>query len=149
MQTDDEIIQSAMNILQRRVSLIFQRDRLGDTSAAANYFVLRLHAETVEHLDAMFLDEQFGIICVDRLFSGTKGACAIYPRNVVKRALELNATHVILAHNHSPSKTTPSVDDIITTEKLKIALGAIDVALADHIIVFGDQFYSMREHVDI
>jgi DNA repair protein RadC len=149
MQTDDEIIQSAMRILQRRASLIFQRDRLGDTTAAANYFILRLHAETVEHLDAMFLDEQFGIICVDRLSSGTKGTCAVYPRNVVKRSLELNATHVILAHNHSPSKTTPSQDDLATTDKLKAALEAIDVALADHIIVFGDQFYSMREHGDI
>ena len=148
MQTDNEIIQSAMNILKRRFSHVFQRERLVDTDSAAKYFVLRMNAEFNEHFDAMFRDENLGVICVDRLFSGTKGACTVYPRNVVRRALEVNASHVILAHNHSPGKNSPSSEDIVTTIKLKAALYTVDVALADHIIVSGDLFYSMREHGD-
>lgn len=138
-----------MEILARRFSHTFRRDKLCDTSAAANYFVLSMNKEVDEHFDAMFLDESFGVISVERLASGTKGLCHIYQRNVVKRALELNATHVIVAHNHSPSRNLPSADDLDATNKLQAALNSVDVSLADHVIVFGDQFYSMREHGDI
>lgn len=149
MPTDDEIIQSAMSILRRRFAIVFQRDRLGDTSAVGNYFVLRMHKEIEEHFDVMFLDEGFGVISVERLASGTKGLCHIYQRNVVKRALERNATHVLVAHNHSPFQNLPSPDDIETTVRLKTALESVDVSLADHVIVSGDKYYSMREHGDI
>ena len=78
------------------------------------------------------------------MFQGTIDSTTVYPREVVKETLRLNATKVILAHNHPSGNTDPSQQDIELTKKLKEILQIIDVKVLDHIIV-GDDITSFAD----
>jgi DNA repair protein RadC len=78
------------------------------------------------------------------MFQGTIDSTTVYPREVVKETLRLNATKVILAHNHPSGNTDPSQQDIELTKKLKEILQIIDVKVLDHIIV-GDEITSLAD----
>ena len=78
------------------------------------------------------------------MFQGTIDSTTVYPREVVKEALRLNATKVILAHNHPSGNSDPSPQDIELTKKLKEILQIIDVKVLDHIIV-GDEITSFAD----
>ena len=93
----------------------------------------------------LFLDSQNRILEFKELFRGTINAASVYPREVVKEVLELNAASVILAHNHPSGVTTPSQADKLITTKLQQALNLIDVSVLDHIII-GENTYSFAEH---
>jgi len=93
----------------------------------------------------LFLDSQNRILEFKELFRGTINAASVYPREVVKEVLELNAASVILAHNHPSGVTTPSQADKLITTKLQQALNLIDVSVLDHIII-GESTYSFAEH---
>ena len=69
----------------------------------------------------------------------------MYPREVVKRALQLNAAALIFAHNHPSGEEQPSRADIDITQKLKSALALLDINVLDHFIVAGDKAVSMAE----
>jgi DNA repair protein RadC len=94
----------------------------------------------------MFLDTQNRIIESAELFKGTIDKSAVYPREVVKAALAVNAAAVILAHNHPSGNTTPSEDDKRVTETIKRALVVVEIKVLDHIIVGGDKNFSFAEH---
>lgn len=98
--------------------------------------------------------EEFRIICVDskrRIFyqgcitRGTINEVPAYPRLVVEEVLKRNAQHVIFAHNHPNGSVFPSEADKIATAQISAALEAINVNVLDHIIVAGDQYYSMSD----
>jgi DNA repair protein RadC len=93
----------------------------------------------------MFLDSQHRLIAFERLFRGTIDGASVYPRVVVRRALELNAAAVIFTHNHPSGVPEPSTADINITKRLKDALGLIDVRVLDHIIAGTDGTSSMAE----
>jgi DNA repair protein RadC len=78
------------------------------------------------------------------MFQGTIDSTTVYPREVVKETLRLNATKVILAHNHPSGNSDPSQQDIGLTKKLKEILQIIDVKVLDHIIV-GDDITSFTD----
>ncbi len=69
----------------------------------------------------------------------------VYPREVVKRALELRATAIILVHNHPSGDPTPSPEDIQMTKEIKAAASALTIVLHDHIIVGSGQWLSFRK----
>lgn len=92
-----------------------------------------------------FLDSQNRILEYKELFRGTINAASVYPREVVKEVLALNAASVILAHNHPSGVSTPSQADKLITTKLQQALNLIDVSIVDHIII-GETSYSFAEH---
>lgn len=94
----------------------------------------------------MFLDIQNRIIESAELFKGTIDGAAIYPREVVKAALGVNAAAVILAHNHPSGNTTPSEADKRITQKIKDALAVVEIKTLDHIIVGGDKNFSFAEY---
>jgi DNA repair protein RadC len=91
------------------------------------------------------MDAKNKILKIEKLFSGTIATAAVYPREIVKKVLELKATAIILSHNHPSGDITPSASDFVITARIQAALASIDVALHDHLIV-GDDFYSFAEH---
>ncbi|AOV15909.1 hypothetical protein BJI67_01420 [Acidihalobacter aeolianus] len=93
----------------------------------------------------LWLDNRHRVIAFEELFQGTIDGCSVYPREVVRKALEHNAAACILAHNHPSGVTEPSRADQSITDKLKQALGQIDVRVLDHLIIGGAEVTSMAE----
>jgi DNA repair protein RadC len=94
----------------------------------------------IQHLDhelfcCLFLDNRHRVLRFDELFRGTIDGTSVYPREVVKEALSVNAAAVILAHNHPSGVAEPSQADERITKRLKSALELVDIRLLDHLIV--------------
>ncbi len=94
----------------------------------------------------LFLDNRHQVICFRELFTGTIDGASVYPREVVKLALQLNAAAVIFTHNHPSGVSRPSESDKLITKRLKEALMTVDVRVLDHFIVGEDGGYSFAEH---
>jgi DNA repair protein RadC len=94
----------------------------------------------MQHLDhelfcCLYLDNRHRVLRFDELFRGTIDGTSVYPREVVKEALSVNAAAVILAHNHPSGVAEPSQADERITQRLKSALDLVDIRLLDHLIV--------------
>ena len=100
--------------------------------------------DDVETVFCIFLNSINRIIAIEKMFTGTISASAIYPRELVKRILALKSTSIVLTHNHPSGCTEPSAEDKALTIKIAIALASIDATLHDHIII-GDGHYSMAD----
>jgi len=83
---------------------------------------------------------------MEELFKGTLTTSAVYPREVVKRALDNNAAALVFVHNHPSGNPNPSQDDLTITKKLKEAAKANDVSIHDHLIIAGNEVYSFADH---
>lgn len=83
----------------------------------------------------LFLDNRHRVLRFDEMFRGTIDGTSVYPREVVKEALAVNAAAVILAHNHPSGVAEPSQADERITRRLKSALGLVDIRLLDHLII--------------
>ncbi len=105
-----------------------------------------LFAETddVETVYCIFLNAKNKILAIEKMFSGTISASEIYPRELVKRILDLKSSAIVLTHNHPSGFVEPSAEDKAITIRMTIALESIDVTLHDHIII-GDGFHSMAD----
>jgi len=101
--------------------------------------------DDVEKVYIIFLDAQNKILAIEKLFSGSITAASIYPREIVKRLINLKASAFVMAHNHPSTDTTPSAEDKSITIKVGIAAASIDVAFHDHIII-GDGYHSMADN---
>jgi len=88
-----------------------------------------------ERFCCLYLDNRHRVLCFDELFRGTIDGTSVYPREVVKEALTINAAAVILAHNHPSGVAEPSQADERITRRLKSALELVDIRLLDHLIV--------------
>jgi len=119
---------------------------LGRPQAVKDYLCLLLQGRAQEVFVVLFLDSQNRLILADELFRGTLNQTAVYPREVVRRALELNAAAVILAHNHPSGVAEPSQADRVLTDALRAALRHLEMPVLDHIIVAGSCSYSFAEH---
>lgn len=108
---------------------------------------LRLHCANLEHevFIALHLDAQNRVISVDELFRGTLTQTSVYPREVVKAALRVNAAAVIFAHNHPSGVAEPSRADEALTQSLKHALALVDVKVLDHFVIGGSGLASFAE----
>lgn len=141
---DDLTIEKALEILQRRVSV---GSKITLTSPSDTRAYLRLKLGTLEHevFHVLFLDSQHHLIHGETMFRGTLTQTSVYPREVLKRALALNAGAVVLAHNHPSGTLEPSRADELVTQTLKAALALVDVRVIDHIIVSVEGAVSMAE----
>ena len=83
----------------------------------------------------LFLDNRHRVLRFDEMFRGTIDGTSVYPREVVKEALAVNAAAVILAHNHPSGVAEPSQADERITKRLKSALELVDIRLLDHLII--------------
>lgn len=100
-----------------------------------DYVQMQLGHLPHEVFAVLFLDAQHRLIACEELFRGTLTQTSVYPREVVKRALALNAASLILAHNHPSGLLEPSRADELLTQTLKTSLQLVDVRVLDHLVV--------------
>jgi DNA repair protein RadC len=122
-----------------------QRPLFDSTTRVKEYLRLQIGGREHEVFVVLFLDAQNRLIRLEELFRGTLTQTSVYPREVVKRALELNAAAVVLAHNHPSGAAEPSRADEFLTQTLKSALGLIDVRVLDHLVVTRSEVVSFAE----
>lgn len=122
------------------------RDRplLDCTSAVANHFRETMAGLIVEEVRALYLDARSFLIRIEILSRGSVGEAALFPREIVRRSLELGAKSLIIAHNHPSGDLQPSSEDKAITEKLSRAAALFDISLLDHFIVSGTGWLSFR-----
>jgi DNA repair protein RadC len=114
------------------------RDSFTSPREVCDYLRIWLRGREQEIFVAMFLNNRHHLITTEELFKGTIDAASVYPREVVKRALQLNAAALIIAHNHPSGVAEPSQADIQITRRLSDALNLVEIRLLDHVII-GDR----------
>jgi DNA repair protein RadC len=126
----DEVLQQARRVLSHRVR---RGTTMSSPQAVKDY--LRLQIGVLEHevFTVIFLDAQHRLIALKEMFRGTVTQTSVYPREVVKESLSLNAAAVILAHNHPSGAVEPSRADEFLTQTLAAALALVDVRVLDHL----------------
>ncbi|PKO50441.1 MAG: DNA repair protein RadC [Betaproteobacteria bacterium HGW-Betaproteobacteria-21] len=142
-QHEDWIIQQAINLLEARV--FKAGPSLCSPAAVRDYLRLKLVAEPNEVFAVVFLDSQHQVLAHEPLFKGTIDQTSVYPRVLVQRALALNASALILAHQHPSGVTEPSIADRALTDRLRAALATVDVRVVDHFIVGKGNPFSFAE----
>ncbi|WP_371832229.1 RadC family protein [Paracoccus benzoatiresistens] len=123
---------------------VLRREVLSSWDALIAYCRTCMAHREIEQFRVLFLDRKNMVIADEALGSGTVGHVPVYPREVAKRALELNASAVILVHNHPSGDPTPSREDVTMTARVAAACEAIDVTVHDHIVVGKDSEVSFR-----
>lgn len=136
-------IRGALRILEQHMR--YNAVELSSPQVVADYLKMRFAGLEHEEFHMIFLDAQNKVIVTERMFIGSLTQTGIYPREVVKKALEHNAAAVILSHNHPSGMAEPSRADEMITTNLKQALGLIDVRVLDHLIIAGSAHYSFAE----
>jgi len=116
---------------------------------AAEEFVALLLDQGRERFAGLFLNGRNQMISSQILSEGTLTAASIYPRELVRTALELNASAVIVGHNHPSGSLVPSALDQQVTCKLLVACESVDILFQDHIIIADDGWYSFADHGDL
>ncbi|OQW95952.1 MAG: hypothetical protein BWK79_00650, partial [Beggiatoa sp. IS2] len=133
-------LQAALELSKRYLRTCLQRgDALSNPEDTRNYLLSELSGHPHEVFACLFLDNKHRVIKFEELFYGTIDGASVYPREVVKRALQHNAAAVIFAHNHPSGVAEPSDADIAITRRLREALNLIDVRVLDHFVV-GDGY---------
>ena len=139
-------IVAVLELSRRALTAQLKRQTLFDAPhAVRDYLQLQLGSRPHEIFAVMFLDSQHRLIVLEELFRGTLTQTSVYPREVVVRALALNAASVVLAHNHPSGTAQPSRADEALTQTLKAALGLVDVRVLDHFVVTSTEAVSMAE----
>lgn len=143
-------LQAILEMARRHLGEDLRRDTVMSSAQATRQFLLaQLRHEQREVFAVLYLDNQHQLLAYEPLFFGTIDGAAIYPREVLKRALELNASALIIAHNHPSGVAEPSRADIAITSRLREALALVDIRLLDHCIVAGHRVTSLAERGEI
>ncbi|MCT8756567.1 DNA repair protein RadC [Glaesserella parasuis] len=142
-----EIIES---VLRENAADYNEKAELTAPEIVANLFKTKIGFSDREHFVVAFLNTQHHLIECEVLFSGTINESKVYIREIVKKALLLNAAAIIIGHNHPSGKIEPSYSDRALTERINEACKLLDIKLLDHIIVSGnEQFYSFAERSNL
>jgi DNA repair protein RadC len=120
-------------------------DGFTTASAAIDYCSMKLSHCDSERFMVLFLNSQNELIISEIMFNGTIDAASVYPREVIKRALELNAKNLIISHNHPSGKAEPSQADKNITKRLQDGCRLFDISILDHIIVAGNDSLSFAQ----
>ena len=137
---------AVLELARRAMAQRLQERAAFDTpDAVKHYLQLHLANRAQEVFAVLFLDVQNRLIALEEMFQGTLTQTSVYPREVVKRALHLQASCVVLSHNHPSGTVQPSRADEMLTQTLKTTLALIDVRVLDHIIVAPGEALSMAE----
>jgi DNA repair protein RadC len=137
---------AVMEMARRALSEDMRRGPVFDSPAKVKEFVsLHLARREQEVFGVLFLDSQHRLIEWRELFHGTLTQTSVYPREVLKAAMALNAGAVILAHNHPSGVAEPSRADEFLTQSLKNTLQLVDVRVLDHLVVGAGQVVSFAE----
>lgn len=142
-EVEQAVVQQALAILDRHM-----RDKsvtLECPQAARDFLRLQLERRESEVFALVLLDAQHRLIAYRELFFGTIDSASVFPREVVKVALADNAACCFLVHNHPSGASKPSQADRVLTQRLKDALGLIDVRVLDHFVVGQSEIASFAE----
>ncbi|MEO9822056.1 MAG: DNA repair protein RadC [Paracoccaceae bacterium] len=137
-----KIIEAAAQSLAR--SKIMNRHAISSWDALLDYCHTTMAHRETEQFRVLFLDRKNVLIADEEQAKGTIDHVPVYPREVAKRALELNASALILVHNHPSGDPTPSQSDIDMTAQINAACNALGLNLHDHIIVGKSQELSFK-----
>jgi DNA repair protein RadC len=130
------VIKAVVGLLERhQVHELTTRPVFNSSEVVRGYLRGKLARARREIFACLFLDSRHRLITYEALFQGTVDRASVYPREVLRRALELNAAAVILAHNHPSGVAEPSPSDIALTDSLRHLLSQIDVRVIDHLVV--------------
>jgi DNA repair protein RadC len=141
--TRREVLEEAAPHYAARVTA--QRPCLKSPKDALNFLQPMLQDLEAERFVAVWLDTRHRVLSVDILFNGTVDGSSVHPREVVKRALALNATAVLLSHNHPSGLAQASHADEFITKRIQEALALVDIRLLDHIIIGHGETVSLAE----
>jgi DNA repair protein RadC len=130
------ILQASIELNKRNMSEHLIRERsFCHADDASNYLISQLRDKQREVFSMLMLDSQHQLIAYREMFQGTINSAAVYPRELVKQAMDDNAAAVILAHNHPSGKAEPSQSDINITQKIQQAMALVDVTVLDHFVI--------------
>lgn len=138
----DRIVQRALKILEERIQA---GPSLTSPNTVRDYLRLLMHGLEHEVFVCVWLNAQHCVIATDEMFRGTLTETSVYPREIVKTALQRNAAAVIFAHNHPSGVAQPSRSDEVLTHNLRDALDVIEVKVLDHFVVAGPYAVSFSE----
>ena len=134
--TGSELLDIATCVLEKRAKsygIFFE-----NAKKVSKYLRMQLGHHEREVFACLFLNNKHKLISYEEMFFGTIDTAVVHPREIVKKALLLNASAVVLAHNHPSGSIEPSKSDQQITKKIKEALALVDVRILDHIIVSCD-----------
>lgn len=140
--TDLKIVEAAAHRMAR--AKILQNHVISSWDAVLDYCHTTMSHRDTEQFRILFLDRKNILIADEEQARGTVDHVPVYPREVAKRALELNASALILVHNHPSGDPTPSDEDITMTNRIQQACDALGIALHDHLIVGKSREISFR-----
>lgn len=140
---EQAVLDAAIAILARRVR---EPGALIESPTAVREFVrLHLAGMAAEVFSVLFLDAQHRVIAFEPMFRGCVKKTHVYPREIGRRALELNASAVILTHNHPTGTAEPSASDLFLTHETREALRVLDITVLDHLVVGWPNVVSFAE----
>ena len=122
-----------------------QRPVFDAPEAVKQFLRLKLAGLSHEVFAVLFLDAQHRLIAMEEMFRGTLTQTSVYPREIIKRGLDLGCAAVLLAHNHPSGVAEPSHSDEVLTQALKTALALVDMRVLDHLVVGSDEVVSFAE----
>lgn len=137
-----KIVEAAAQRLAR--SRILQRHVISSWDAVLDYCHTTMAHRDTEQFRVLYLDRKNVLVADEAQAQGTVDHVPVYPREVVKRALELNASALILVHNHPSGDPTPSDADIAMTRQVQIAAEALGLTLHDHLVIGNSRELSFR-----
>jgi DNA repair protein RadC len=142
-EQENQLIAEAKHLVYARLQT---RDQVFTSpQATRDYLCLQLSERQQEVFCCLFLDCRHRLIEYQEMFVGTIDSCSVYPREVVKAALKVNAAAVILAHNHPSGVAEPSEADQRITARLKSALALLDIRILDHFVIGDNTAVSFAE----
>lgn len=140
--TEADILVAAEDILKLRLE---RQGAIARPADAIDFFRARIGHLPHEEFHVLWLDNRHRVLGADRLFNGTLDGTAVYAREVVRRALQINAAAAVLAHNHPSGVAEPSDSDRRITTELREALSLVGVRVLDHLVVGTGASTSMSE----
>ncbi|MFB0584112.1 RadC family protein [Aeromonas salmonicida] len=139
---EDDLLNIANQIARQKLA---KGVAITDKNLAQQALQTLLQSREHEVFAMLFLDNQHRILAYEELFRGTLSSASVYPREVVKRALAINAAALMLVHNHPSGHPEPSRADIEITQRLQSALELVDIRLLDHLVVGSEGAVSLAE----
>lgn len=146
-RADNELIKRAIKTVEKRFMAAENSSSFISPAHVLDYLRLQLREHDREQFLVLFLNNQNRLIATETLFSGSIDRVEVHPRIIARKALLLNATAIVIAHNPPSGDVVPSSADKIVTCKVKDSLALFDIRVLDHIITGpGNEYWSFTEH---
>jgi DNA repair protein RadC len=145
-QLDDRDLLSLFSAIERVVSkrFLLKRPVLSSWQLVLGYLTSAIAFEPREQLRVLYLDKRNNLIADEIMQQGTVDHTLVYPREVLRRAIELHATGCVLVHNHPSGDPTPSRADIEMTKQVAEVCNLLGISVHDHVIIARDGYSSLR-----